>query len=213
MNRLLTVILISVSLVSCHRNSVNNKLAIIGPIEISNQDTLYHKIPPFELVNQDSILISNTSLAGKIYVADFFFTTCPSICPVMTNNMVKIQRAFSDTENFALVSHTVNPLYDEPNVLKEYASKMHANTDNWHFLTGAKEDIYQTAFHGYFANAEEDKLAPGGFLHSEYFVLVDKEGRIRSSYDKTGNPKGVYDGTNNQDILQLIKDIKQLLKE
>jgi len=132
---------------------------------------------------------------------------------VMTNNMVKIQRAFRDIDNFALVSHTVNPLYDQPSVLKEYASKMHANTDNWHFLTGSKEDIYQTAFHGYFANAEEDKLAPGGFLHSEYFVLVDKNGCIRSSYDKTGNPKGVYDGTNNQDILQLIKDIKQLLNE
>ena len=90
---------------------------------------------------------------------------------------------------------------------------MHADTKNWDFLTGTKEAIYNTAFYGYFANAGEDELAPGGFLHSEYFILVDKKGRVRSGYDSQGNAKGVYDGTNDQDVLQLINDIKTLLKE
>lgn len=214
MNKLFTLLVISVLLLqSCSSKKDPNKLAFIGHTEISNGDTSYHKVPPFELINQDSTLISNQSLVGKVYVADFFFTTCPSICPIMTNNMVKIQKAFEDTDDFALISHTVNPDYDKSDVLKEYAQKMHASTENWHFLTGTKEAIYNTAFHGYFANAGEDELAPGGFLHSEYFILVDKFGRVRSGYDKQGNPKGVYDGTNDQDVLQLIRDIKTLLNE
>lgn len=213
MNKLYTLLFVVVLLHSCTKKASNDKLAFIGHTEIHNGDTTYHKVPQFELINQDSILISNQSLASKVYVADFFFTTCPSICPIMTNNMVKIQKSFEGIEDFALVSHTVNPDYDKSDILKEYAQKMHASTNNWHFLTGTKDAIYNTAFHGYFANAGEDELAPGGFLHSEYFILVDKHGRVRSGYDKQGNAKGVYDGTNDQDVLQLIKDIRTLLKE
>jgi|TARA_B110000971_G_scaffold62121_1_gene63511 protein SCO1/2 len=212
MTRLLAILFCITALTSCSSKK-NETLAFVGAQQIIGADTIFHTVPSFTLLNQNSDSISNSDLAGKVYVADFFFTTCPSICPIMTNNLVKVQRAFKGVENFALVSHTVNPDYDREDVLKEYAAKMHADTTNWHFLTGTKEAIYNTAFHGYFANAGEDELAPGGFLHSEYFILVDGHGRVRSGYDKQGNVKGVYEGTNDQDVLQLINDIKKLLKE
>ena len=212
MTRLITLLFCITVLTACSTKK-SKSLAFIGPQEIVNGDTIFHKVPNFTLVNQNSDSITNSDLEGKIYVTDFFFTTCPSICPIMTNNLVKVQRAFKGNSDFALVSHTVNPEFDREAILKEYAAKMHADTSNWHFLTGTKEAIYNTAFHGYFANAGADELAPGGFLHSEYFILVDKEGRVRSGYDKQGNVKGVYDGTNDQDVLQLVNDIKQLLKE
>jgi protein SCO1/2 len=210
MTRLLAIIFCITALTSCSSKK-NETLAFVGAQQIIGADTIFHTVPSFTLLNQNSDSISNSDLAGKVYVADFFFTTCPSICPIMTNNLVKVQRAFKGVENFALVSHTVNPGYDREDILKEYAAKMHADTTNWHFLTGTKEAIYNTAFHGYFANAGEDELAPGGFLHSEYFILVDGHGRVRSGYDKQGNVKGVYEGTNDQDVLQLINDIKKLL--
>ena len=212
MTRLLALLFCVSGFMSCGKKEVK-PLAFIGAQQIVQGDTIFHTIPNFALTNQDSDTITNENLEGKVYVADFFFTTCPSICPIMTNNLVKVQRALKGFENFALVSHTVNPDYDKEDVLNEYAAKMHANTDNWHFLTGTKEAVYNTAFHGYFANAGEDELAPGGFLHSEYFILVDGKGRVRSGYDKQGNVKGVYDGTNDQDVLQLVRDIKLLLKE
>ena len=212
MTRLITLLLCISALTACGTKK-NKSLAFIGPQEIVNGDTIFHTVPKFTLINQNSDSISNRDLEGKIYVADFFFTTCPSICPIMTNNLVKVQRAFKGNSEFALVSHTVNPEFDREEILREYAAKMHADTTNWHFLTGSKDAIYNTAFNGYFANAGEDELAPGGFLHSEYFILVDKKGRVRSGYDKQGNVKGVYEGTNDQDVLQLINDIKELLKE
>jgi protein SCO1/2 len=212
MTRAIAVLLCITGLLSCNSKKIE-RLAFVGPQEIRNNDTLFHTIPSFALVNQDSDTIRNSNLEGSIYVADFFFTSCPSICPIMTNNLVKVQRAFKGNSNFSLVSHTVNPAYDREDILKEYAAKMHADTKNWHFLTGTKEAIYNTAFNGYFANAGEDELAPGGFLHSEYFILVDKKGRVRSGYDNQGNARGVYDGTNDQDVQQLINDIKSLLKE
>jgi len=212
MTRLLAILFCITALTSCSSKK-NETLAFVGAQQIIGADSIFHTVPSFTLLNQNSDSISNSDLAGKVYVADFFFTTCPSICPIMTNSLVKVQRAFKGVENFALVSHTVNPDYDREDVLKEYAAKMHADTTNWHFLTGTKEAIYNTAFHGYFANAGEDELAPGGFLHSEYFILVDGHGRVRSGYDKQGNVKGVYEGTNDQDVLQLINDIKKLLKE
>ena len=212
MTRILAIVFCIAVLTSCGKKEVKS-LAFVGTKQIIGSDTIYHTVPNFSLGNQDKDTITNANLEGKVYVADFFFTTCPSICPIMTNNLVKVQRAFKGNENFALVSHTVNPDYDKEDILNKYAAKMHANTENWHFLTGTKEVIYNTAFHGYFANAGEDELAPGGFLHSEYFILVDEKGRVRSGYDKQGNIKGVSEGTNAEDVLQLVNDIKLLLKE
>ena len=155
MTKLFTILLCTAVLLSCNTRKVE-PLAFVGPKETNGKETIYHTIPKFELINQDSDTIQNSDLAGKVYVADFFFTTCPSICPVMTNNLVKVQRAFKDNPQFSLVSHTVNPAYDRENILKEYAAKMHADTKNWDFLTGTKEAIYNTTYYGYFANAGAD---------------------------------------------------------
>jgi protein SCO1/2 len=154
---------------------------------------------------------------GNIYIADFFFTNCPSICPVMTKNMAYVQKKLSVYPNIKFLSHTVDPLNDSPQRFNEYINEMrikNINIDesNWDFVTGEKEEIYDVAT-SYFVNVSADSLAPGGFLHSEYFVLVDKEGRIRSGIDKNGNVVGVYDGTNEAQLRDLINDVKVLMAE
>lgn len=168
-------------------------------------DTLYHTIPPFSLTSQDNRTITEKDLQGRIYVADFFFTTCGTICPKMTKQMVRLNwklkdHAFSDV---MLVSHTVDPETDTPAVLKKYAASHEADEKRWIFLTGDKQQIYELGVNGYLISASEDVLAPGGFLHSEKFVLVDKKGRIR----------GFYDGTSTEEVDKLADDIKLLLKE
>ena len=198
-----------VLIVSCNNNTKN--LAHVGPTEIVNKDTIFHKIPNYPFVDQYNNQVFTDDFLGKISVVNFFFTTCPSICPKMNNNMIKIQKYF-DLNKINLISYTVNPEYDNAETLNDYASKINAKS-NWFFLTGKKENIYSIAKSGYFISVKEDKFAPGGFLHSEYFILVDKNGNIRSSFDKYGNVKGVYDGTNDREVSQLIIDIKTLIKE
>nr|MCS5663971.1 SCO family protein [Flavobacteriales bacterium] len=149
------------------------KLAVIGEEG--------HQIPPFSFLNQDSITVTNADYDGNIYIANFIFTTCPTICPTMTINMRYIQDELKIYPNIKFISHTVNPEYDTPSRLKKYAQKMRINESNFNFLTGDKKDIYDIAM-SYFVNASEDELAPGGFLHSEYLVIIDKEGRVRSGY-------------------------------
>ena len=162
-------------------------------------------------------VVNNDSMNGNIYIADFFFTNCPSICPVMTKNMAYVQKKLSVYPNIKFLSHTVDPLNDSPQRFNEYINEMrikNINIDesNWDFVTGEKEEIYDVAT-SYFVNVSADSLAPGGFLHSEYFVLVDKEGRIRSGIDKNGNVVGVYDGTNEAQLRDLINDVKVLMAE
>lgn len=219
MNRFCILIALVASVISCQKSE--KKLAYVGVKIESNYDdsgnlvidTLKHKIPDFALVNQDNDLVTNEKLKGKVYVADFFFTTCPSICKTMSGNMVELQKMMSGTADFHIVSHSVNPEFDSPKVLKDYANTMGAKTINWDFLTGEKEAIYSLGLKGYFAEAEESELAPGGFLHTENFVLVDRHGYIRSRVDADGNVKAVYDGTNSEDVKLLYQDIKTLLKE
>ena len=219
MNRLVILIAVMFGLIACQKPQ--KKLAYVGmKIETNYDDsgklvidTLKHKVPSFALVNQDNDLVTNDKLKGKVYVADFFFTTCPSICKTMSGNMVELQKMLAGTKDFHIVSHSVNPEFDTPKVLKDYADKMGAQTLNWDFLTGDKEEIYTLGLKGYFAEAEENELAPGGFLHTENFVLIDREGYIRSRVDEHGNVKAVYDGTNSEDIKLLFQDIKTLLKE
>lgn len=219
MNKAYILIALICGIVSCQKPQ--SKLAYVG-VKIQTDydengklviDTLKHKIPEFALVNQNNDLVTNEKLKGKVYVADFFFTTCPSICKTMSGNMVELQKMLSGTPDFHILSHSVNPEYDTPRILKEYAAKMGAETLNWDFLTGEKEEIYSLGLKGYFAEAEESELAPGGFLHTENFVLVDREGYIRSRVDENGNVKAVYDGTNSEDIKLLYQDVKMLLKE
>jgi len=206
------------------------KLAVIGAED--------HKIPAFSFTNQDSVTITNADYDDNIYVANFIFTTCPTVCPTMTYNMRYIQNKLSKYPNIKFLSHTVNPKNDTPEVLSEYATKMRLNLDNWNLVTGDKDEIYTIA-ESYFVNASSDSLAPGGFLHSQYLIIVDKEGRVRSGYSNfvckfcgessekakvacpscrkekalVGNPVGSYDGTLDYVIKDLIKDVKTLLAE
>lgn len=182
------------------------------------------KVPNFSFMNQDSVLVSNTDYLGKVYVVDFFFTTCPTICPIMTTNLVALQNTFKDNEEFGLVSFTINPRYDTPNVLRTYAKKYGANHPNWNFLTGAQQDIYALAREGFYVLTNENENAPGGFEHSGMFALVDKDGYFRSRVDQNGNPIIYYRGTiteaqsaneegEYQQITMLKEDINKLLEE
>ncbi|MDB4533994.1 SCO family protein [Vicingaceae bacterium] len=182
------------------------QLPFIGPKEaIENDqggfDTLYHQIPFFEFTNQDGNKVTRDDLLGSVYVADFFFVTCPTICPKMTTNMGYVQKKFEDRKDLRFISITVNPEHDTVEVLKEYSEMVHADSRNWDFLTGTKEDIYDIAFKGFFVNADKDEIAPGGFLHSQYFILVDKNAHIR----------GVFDGTIHKEIKEKLTDAIDIL--
>lgn len=175
-------------------------------------ETVNRKAPPFSFTNQEGNTITNKDVEGKIYLVDFFFTSCPSICPIMTANLMKIQDRFAHYDEFMILSHTVDPKRDTPEKLKEYADDRKIDSKNWHFLTGKKDSLYTVAY-DYLSSAMEDSLAPGGFLHTEYFVLVDKEGVLRSREDDDGNIIGVYDGTDAHQMRDLIDDIKVLIAE
>jgi protein SCO1/2 len=183
-------------------------LPYVGP----RTDSTFHSIPDFSFVNQSGDTITQEDYRENVYVANFIFTTCPTICPVMTFQMRRIQQKFETFPNFKMLSHSVNPDYDTPEILLEYANKMEADTNNWNFVTGTKESIYAMAPY-YFVSAMQDDLADGGFLHSEYFVLVDKEGRIRARDDDDGNNMGVYDGTSDYEVGLLIDDLKVVMAE
>jgi protein SCO1/2 len=180
------------------------RLPFYGPKGLSeNGDTLYHKIPDFAFVNQLGQRVSQEDYRGKIYVADFFFATCPTICPKMATHMLELQKHFYDRSDFRLLSHTVNPEHDSVEVLAAYAKRVHAIDSLWSFVTGPKEALYGVAFEGYFANAMEDEVAPGGFLHSSNLFLIDREGRIR----------GVFDGTSTAEVNDLMDAITILYRE
>lgn len=185
-------------------------LPYYGPKELDynedgSVDTIYHKVPDFEFVNQFGETVTEADFEDNILIVDFFFTTCPTICPKMTNHMAGLQLELNDKhfDDVRFLSHTVNPEHDTPKVLLMYGEKHDADFDRWTFLTGEKEEIYEQGVKGYMLPAQEDALAPGGFLHSEQFVLVDKNQNIR----------GYYDGTEPEEVRNLIKDLKMLIKE
>jgi protein SCO1/2 len=185
---------------------VNNfkRLPYFGPKALdANSDTLYHKIPNFQFTNHLGNEVSSADYSGKIYVADFFFVSCPTICPQMATHMFELQKHFYDRSDFQLLSHTVNPEHDTVEVLAAYADKVHGIDSIWNFVTGPKEDIYKVAFEGYFANAMEDEVAPGGFLHSSSLFLIDREGHIR----------GIFDGTSTKEVNSLMDAIEILYRE
>jgi len=166
-------------------------------------DTIDHRIPEFVFVDQDSNRVTGETFRDKIYVADFFFTSCPTICPVMKTQMLRLYEEFLNDDQVLLLSHTIDPDYDSVPILKDYASRLEVESDKWHFVTGLKEDIYEIAEKSYMVTSGEDDSAPGGYIHSGAFLLVDKEKRIR----------GVYDGTKKEQVDRLIRDIPKLLKE
>lgn len=169
-----------------------------------DQDTI-HRVADFKLLNQEGDTIDNRSLQGKIYVANFFFTICPTICPKMTNNLQRIQEAFPDSDEVLLVSHTVMPWVDSVAVLKEFAMRNQINSHQWHLLTGDKDLIYRLGRQSYFADEGFGKSVTdeSDFLHTENVVLVDQNQHIR----------GVYNGTLPLEMARLIEDIQRLQDE
>ena len=195
-------------------------LDYVGPKEIVSvekdgqmvTDTMPYAIPDFEFINQEDTTLSSDEMRGKVYVANFFFSSCPTICPAMNYNLKQVQDRFLGYEDIYFLSFTVDPEYDTPAVLKEYEEKIGAVNGRWFFLTGEKEALYKTA-RDFFVNAMEDSTAAGGFLHSEYLVIVDWEGRIRSRTDEQGNLKAVYNGTSPDEVNKLKDDVKVLIAE
>jgi len=176
------------------------------------------KVPDFTFLNQDSLIISNEDYSKKVYVAEFFFTSCPSICPIMNKNMKRIEERFGDRIDFGIASFTIDPERDTPSVLKTYAEDYGVFSQNWHFLTGEKEALYTLANKGFNIFAEVNPKVAGGFEHQGYFALIDKNGFIRSRSDQFGNPIVYYMGidqeeVNVQEVDLLMEDIEKLLKE
>ncbi|MFL2603643.1 MAG: SCO family protein [Flavobacteriaceae bacterium] len=176
------------------------------------------KVPEFAFLNQDSIIISNEDFSKKVYVAEFFFTSCPSICPIMNKNMKRIENRFGKRQDFGIASFSIDPIKDTPSVLKEYAETYDVFSQNWHFLTGEKDKIYNLANEGFNIFASVNPRVAGGFEHQGYFALIDKNGFIRCRSDQFGNPIVYYMGVDEEDVeIQevdlLIDDIEKLLKE
>lgn len=180
------------------------------------------KIPQFEFINQEGDTISNKDFDGKVFIVEFFFTTCPTICPVMNQNLVFVQEEFEDEEEFGIASFTIDPEHDTPEVLKRYAEQNGMDHPNWHLLTGDRSEIYDLANSGFNIYAGINPQAEGGFEHSGHFALIDKEGYIRSRADQFGNPIIYYRGSIERDkkaafgeeepqIDILIEDAKKLL--
>lgn len=180
------------------------------------------KAPQFEFVNQEGDTISNADYKGRVYLVEFFFTTCPTICPIMNKNLVEIQEEFEGKNDFGIASFSIDPLHDTPEVLSAYAKKYGIDHPHWNLMTGDKESIYELANKGFGIYAGEDANAAGGFAHQGMFALIDKEGYIRSRRDSFGNPVIYYRGSveRNKSVAQgeeapqidiLIEDIKKLL--
>ncbi|MCL6461953.1 MAG: SCO family protein [Flavobacterium micromati] len=170
-------------------------------------------VPNFELVNQDNVKISNNTYKGKVYVLEFFFSKCPTICPKMNQSMLIIEKTFFGNPNFGIISITIDPEYDTPQVLKDHAKLLGVKSANWNFLTGDKEYIFNLAIKGFNLYAGENKKAAGGFEHSGLFALIDKNGNIRCRKDDYGNPILYYDGLDKKGVRNIQKDINILLEE
>lgn len=173
---------------------------------VTYADTIYYTIPKFSFINQDSMEVSHHTYKGKIFVADFFFTTCPSICPMLSAQMVRIQQELKSrgwSDKVWLLSHTVDPQRDTPSVLKAYGDRLGADYSNWNFVTGKADDIYYQAEDGYMLTAFPSDTAQGGFFHTDKFTLIDSQMHIR----------GYYDGTSTEEVDRLLLDIEKLLNE
>jgi protein SCO1/2 len=209
----LVFILISSVIIVIIYNTLNTyqPLPIYAPAQVSTElvdstiqhQKKYHKIADFSFTNQNGKTITQKNYKDKIYVADFFFTTCQTICPIMTDNMVEIQKEIIDDHDVMLLSHSVTPEIDTVAQLKRYALKKGVNDKKWNLITGNKKEIYQLARKSYLAVKDNPFAGPFDMVHTENFMLIDKKRQIR----------GFYDGTNKEDIDRLLKDIKHLKKE
>ena len=169
--------------------------------------------PKFELINQDNKKITNETYKGKVYVLEFFFSTCPTICPKMNESMLLIEKKFFGNPNFGIISITIDPEHDNPQVLKDHAKLLGVKSLNWNFLTGDKAYIFNLANKGFNLYAGENKKVAGGFEHSGLFALIDKNGNIRCRNDEFGNPILYYDGLDKKGVRNIQQDINILLEE
>ncbi len=209
MKKLLYAIASLLLLSACKFNGNHKTLPIMGRKQAVTKtidgktvtDTVYQTIPTFKYVNQYGDSITDKTLNGNIYVADFFFTTCPSICPVMQRNMLNVYNAFKDTTGFKIISYSIDPQHDSVPILKKYADKLGISGNNWWLLQGSKNETYQLA-KSYLVSVQEKNPA-GEYIHDGYFILIDKQKRIR----------GTYEGTDPKEVDKLIEDIKILRAE
>tara|TARA_A200000159_G_scaffold63465_1_gene58733 strand:- start:743 stop:1438 length:696 start_codon:yes stop_codon:yes gene_type:complete len=176
------------------------------------------KVPQFLMLNQDSLMIGNEDFKGKVHLAEFFFTRCPTICPVMNKNIKVLDDRFGDRQDFGIASFTIDPDNDKPYVLKKYAEAYGVKSQNWHFLTDKKSTVYELANTGFSIFAGINPAVAGGFEHQGYFALIDKQGYIRSRVDRFENPIVYYSGLDRDDdqmqgVDMLLEDIELLLKE
>lgn len=171
------------------------------------------KAPEFRLTDQNGETVSNDTYKGKVYVLEFFFTTCPSICPIMNKNMMQLHDEFITKDDFGVASITINPENDTPEVLKEYATSYGVKNPNWHFLTGDRDEIFELANTGFNVYVGLGDESNGGFEHSGLFALIDKKGNIVSRKDDNGNPIIYYDGLSQDHIKMLKSDIAIQLKK
>ncbi|HLG33674.1 MAG TPA: SCO family protein [Bacteroidia bacterium] len=202
----LGIILMPVFFLIIFKQGKNNykHLEIFGPKEIGvSGDTTYFTVPDFHLVNQNGETITQKNLDGKIYVANFFFASCPGICPKMTDELKRVQDEFINDTDVLFISHTVDPEHDSLPALIAFAKNHGADLSKWFFVTGNRDSIYDLAIKGYLVPAAEDARAEGGYLHSQDLLLIDKEKRIR----------GIYDSLEPEEINRLKDEIKVLLYE
>jgi len=176
------------------------------------------RVPDFVFTNQDNRLISNEDYLGKVYVIEFFFTTCPTICPIMNANMKRLESAFGDRDDFGIASFTIDPEKDTPEQLKRYAQNLDVFSQNWHFLTGDADEIFDLTNTGFNIFAGINPNVAGGFEHQGYFALVDQNGYLRSRTDSFGNPIVYYLGIPESELdIQgtdmLLEDVQKLLDD
>ena len=205
--RLIYILIFTIGLFSCSQQD-NKQLPIYNPVDFKpklvdksvRNISKNHTVADFSLTNQNGINITNKDYENKIYVVDFFFTSCPSICPIMTNNMIKIQDEFINNDDIMLLSVSVTPEIDTVEVLKKYAIEKRVNDSKWNITTGSKKHIYELARKSYFAVVEQGDGGLQDFIHTPNFILIDTKKQIR----------GIYDGTDDKEISRLLKDIKAL---
>lgn len=191
-----------ISLLGLFACQEKHELPYLGPKSVNaSGDTVYHQIPAFRFLNQDSTWVTEKDMEGKIYVADFFFTTCPTICPKMKTQLLRIYERYADNDAVRILSHSIDPDFDRVSVLRDYANKLHVEAPRWNLVTGDKKAIYTIGQKSYMVTAQEDANEVGGFVHSGAFILVDKDRHVR----------GIYDGTKEEDVNHLIEDMEKLV--
>lgn len=199
---LLSIVAIAVAGISSCKWG-KHTLPIISPYAVENGDTVYKTLPDFEFINQEGNTVTQKDFLGKVFIADFFFVSCPTICPVMSKKVRKIYERYDGDNDFRILSHSIDSTDSIP-VLKAYSEGLGVALPTWHFVTGVKDSIYNIGYSFYMATMEEDgSPGSGGYVHSGGLILVDRKGRIR----------GIYDGTSDAETGQLISDLTILLKK